>query len=269
MPNLAYILSPKKADAAIISGSATVANSSVTFAQNPMPRSRVIFPTGNCFLEWDFGSAIPMDSFFIGFVNSRLATDTLHFRAGLNTPAYTSPLIDSGPLKFWPVGSDLSTFAEIHRGYSHPTVHNCRYARVDISCASAVQIGRAFPGLRIQPEHNVSAWGFEAQEPIAVTVDLGGEEIRRPMGGTRRSVRMEWPSLTRVEALGRIYQLLLERGSARDYMVSLRSGEGVEITSPMHGLYLGCGGLKMVFNTFTHIWSATLELTEMAPLRML
>lgn len=267
MPNLAYLLSPKISDRYVMTGAPTLSGGDISNLQNPRPRSRAVFLSSYAYIEQDLGAPFPMDSISIAFINSIASTDVFQWRAGLVYPATTTPLIDSGVQTIWPAGSDLSAFAEVHRQYEHPTTQSVRYLRVDISCSQAIQMGRLFWGKRVEPLNSVSAWSLDATEPIAATVDLGGEETRRPMGGARRSVHMEWPGLTKPEALGPIYELLLERGSSRDYMAAMTGG-GQEVVSPMAYVYVGCGQIKTVQNTFTHIWSASLDMVEMAPLRM-
>lgn len=267
MPNLAYLLSPRVTDAGTISGSATISDGDITNLQNPRPRSRAVFTLPFGFVEWDLGALYPINTFCVGYINSVSSTDVIAWHAAATYPATSSPLIMSGLLNIWNPGSDLSAYAETHRQYEHPTTHNVRYIRLDFQCSQFVQMSRAFAGVRIQPEHTVSAIEFEASEPIASVLDLGGEETRRPMGGSRRGVKMEWPALTKVEALGKVYELMMERGSARDYLAAIEPG-GVETINPIAYLYLGYGALKVRYNTFSHIWSANLDMVEAAPLRM-
>lgn len=267
MASLAYILSPKLSDRAVLTGSATVGNSPISNVQNSKPRSRAIFTSGSCFIEGDLGAEYPIDGFAVGFINSSSSSDTIQFRGKLTYPVTSSPSINN-LASCWPSGSDLSAFSEIHKQMEVETAAvPIRYFRFDFNCATAVQLGRILVGKRVEPEHSVNAFSMDASEPIAATVDMGGQETRQPMGGARRSLHLEWPAVSHIESLGRIYELMLERGSARDYMVSLNHGE--DIISPMAYVYLGYGQLKIPYATLTQQFSVHLDLVEMAPLRML
>lgn len=266
MTSLAYLVSPKVSDLASLTGSITVANSPISNLQKPQPRIRTIFTSGSCFVEGDLGANFTLNTLFIGYINALASTDTFRFRASLVYPPTSSPLVDSTALTIWPTGSALFWYNQKHRTFEHGlTLY--RYFRVDFSCSAAPSIGRLFVGLRAEPEHSVNVWVPDGEEPIASVVDLGGQEVRRPLGGSRRTIHMEWPALSKTEALGKIYELLLERGSARDFAAVLAPSQ-LEPTFPIAYSYLGYGKLKVIQNTLTHLFSASLDMIEAAPLKM-
>lgn len=268
MTSLAYLLPPKWSDAAVLTSSATLANSPIGNVQNPQPRIRTIFTSGACFIEGDFGVARTINSYFLGFITSLSSADTRRFRCKNSYPVTSSPLIDISST-IWPTGSNLSAYKDKHCQVEFAQ-QTARYFRIDLSCSVAPEISRLVVGKRIEPVNSVMAWTADASEPVIGTIDYGNQETRRSVG-SRRMVHLEWPpALSKLESLGSasIYELLLERGVAKDYVVALNHGDD-EIISPMAYIYVGCGLLKVPFNTLNHLFSATLDLTEMAPLRML
>lgn len=267
-PTLAYLLSPKASDAGTVStASTTVANAGVINVQNIQPRLRTVFTSGSCHIEFDFGVSIPINALCIGYINSQSAADTFQVRLKNTYPVTTSPLKDTGSVPLWQPGSNLAAYYEIHRQYELDAIYTVRYARVDFNCSLPVEIGRLFPGLRVEPEHTVSVIEPDQDEPVAETIDLGGQRTRRPMGGAVRSVHLEWPTLTKSESLSYLTEFMAERGSSKDFMVAAVYG-AEEITAPMQYVWLGCGKYKTRQNTLTKNRSATLDVGEMAPVRM-
>jgi hypothetical protein len=267
MTSLAYILSPKLSDAATLTGSGTVANSGIDNLQSPQPRIRTIFTSGSCYVEGDFGLAVVVDTLAVGYMTSLASTDTIRFRCKNSYPVTSSPLIDvSFPI--WPTGSDLSAYYDKHRQMEF-TQQTARYFRVDFSCSAAPEIGRLIVGRRIEPLNTITSWANDILEPVTATIDFSNQETRRPVGGPRRTVHLEWPpALSKTEALGRLTETILERGLSKDYLVALAHGDD-ETISPMSYVYLGCGTIKAPFNTLNHNFHVSVDLTEMAPLRML
>lgn len=269
MAKLAYLLSPKLSDAATFSSSATVGNGGVSNLQDPRPRYRAVFSSASPYIEIDFGAATTVNALGIGFINSASASDTFQLRGKATYPVTSSPTVDSTALTIWPGGSSLSNYAEIHRAYAF-NGSSLRYWRIDFNCSQAVQIGRLLLGQRIEPAAGVSlGWVPGSREPIAATVDLGGGETRRPMGGPGRNVRVAWPKLTSTEAFASMEEMLLERGSARDFMLVVDQDAAQGVT-PMPYLYIGCApdGLETQQVTYDGTFTRELEVTELAPIRM-
>lgn len=268
MGTLAYILSPKLSDAGVVqTGSTTVENGGVANVQNLQPRLRTVFTSGSCYIEGDLGATYSLDSLCIGFINSQDEDDTFRVRVKNSYPVTSSPLYDSTDKAIWNPGSDLSAFYEVHRQYEFGGVFSARYWRVDFNCSIPVEVGRLFVGLKVEPVHTVNVIENDSDEPVSESIDLGGQRTRRPMGGAVRSVHLEWPTVTKQESLAYISEFAAERGSGRDFMIAAVHGDD-EIVAPMQYVWVGCGKFKVRTNSLTQNRSATLDLIEMAPVRM-
>lgn len=266
MATRAYLLSPRWSDIATLSGSATVGNGVVSNVQNNNPQLRAVFTGSSISIEGDFGVARVVSGMGLGFLNSISSLDTVQFRCKNSYPVTSSPLYDSTPVPVWNTGSDLSSYLEVHKSLEWDEV-TARYFRVDISCSQSVQLGRLIVGRRVEPVNDISMitpGGVEAQ---SLVTSLSGSDFTRFQGGMKRSVKVDWLGLTKTESLRNVNEFLLERGTNRDFMLSCASSE---IIAPMAYIYIGRApaGLSLPHNGFTHIWSASLEVFEMGPIRM-
>lgn len=267
--SLAYLLSTKIGDKATLVGSSTVANSGVENLLDPLPRIRTIFSSGSCYVEGDLGAAYTLDSFFLGYITSLSSSDTFRLRIKNSYPVTSSPLYDSTPLTIWHTGADHSLYKDKHRQLEFTEV-TARYFRIDFNCSVAPEVGRYTIGKRVEPAQTVRTWETGGTEPVLSTFDMGNQDGRRSTGGIVRGIKMEWPLVSKVEGLGQIYPLMLERGLTKDFVASMVHGDDTdEADSPLSRLYIGCGALRVVFNSSSQLYSATLEMSELAPLRML
>lgn len=261
----AYLLSPRWSDVATLSGSATVGNGIVANVQNNNPQNRAVFTSGSIYIEGDFGVSRVISALGVGFLNSISGADTVRFRCKDSYPVTSSPLVDTTALAVWN-GADLSSYLDIHRSLEWNEV-SARFFRVDISCSQNVQLGRLIVGKRVEPINDISNITPGGVEPQGVNTSLSGNDFTRFQGGIKRSVKVDWLGLTKTEELRNMKEFLLERGANRDFMLSAKSDE---IIAPMAYIYIGRapGGLNLPHNGFSHIWSVSLEVFEMGPVRM-
>lgn len=264
MVSLGYILSPKISDRAILTGSATASGGGIANLQNHAS-PRTVFTSGSCFIEGDLGASYTLDTLAIGFINSISSLDTFQLRLKNTYPVTSDPVLDLIDT-IWPSGSDQSSFAQVHRQEEF-TSQTVRYFRVDFNCSQNVHLRRLFIGSRIEPSQGVAAWSPDLKESFHTIESLGGSVSKRQQGGPRRTVRLEWPALEKTTALGPIYDVLLERGATKDYMVALTHGDS-ETLKPMAYVYIGSGSFKINHLRGLGLFSAEINLEELAPLAM-
>jgi hypothetical protein len=221
---LAYVVSPKLSDAAIITASDAVGGAGANNLQISRPRLKWRSTSSTPYLTLDFGTPTLLDTLVHGFVNG-MSGDTFTLRMAstqaklTNGTAEFNAAATSNPL--WPAGSNLAAYKQIHRGYRLPgSGVTLRWARIDYNFASNskgyVDMGRIVLGKRVEPAISVKAgWASGGMEPVAETVDLSGEESPRQMG-TKRDKTATWHDLTEAEKEA-LEELLLERGSAKDF----------------------------------------------------
>jgi len=218
----AYLLSSKLSDAATIVASDAVGNAGAANLLISRPRLKYRSITATPNLVLDFGAPTTIDTVVHGFING-MAGDTFTLRmasaqgkltdgtAEFNAAAIAQPV--------WPVGSNLAAYDQMHRGYKLPSAQTLRWARIDYGFSGNsdgfVDMGRLILGKRIEPSISVKGgWTPGGLEAIAETVDLSGEESPRQMG-TKRDLQATWHDVTQSE-MNAIYEMLLERGSAKD-----------------------------------------------------
>jgi hypothetical protein len=220
---LAYIVSPKLSDAAIITASDAVGNAGATNLQISRPRLKYRSATATPNLVLDFGAPATVDTLVHGFING-MSSDTFTLRMASTQAKLTDGTAEFNaanvPQPVWPVGSNLAAYDQIHRGYKLPAAQTLRWARIDYGFSGNsdgfVDMGRLILGKRIEPAVSVKAgWIPGGMEPIAETVDLSGEESPRQMG-VKRDLQVVWHDLIQSEQ-NAIYEMMLERGTAKDF----------------------------------------------------
>jgi hypothetical protein len=275
----AYLLSPRLSDAATLSASDAVGGAGGANVQQSRPGLYWQSTSSTPSLSIDFGAAVTIDTIGFGWVNA-IATDTFRLRAAASLAAVTSAPVVDVTETVWPalvsplVGvADLSAYGLVHRPYRLSAAQTLRYWRIDFTFASYVQLGRLLMGERVQPALPITyGWAPTGSEPVVEGVDIGGEEASRPRG-LKRGVRMEWQRLTSREALGSLYELLLERGSSGDFMAVVDPAQCEagcpQYANPMAHCYLG--RKKEAFelpNTFYGNFTSVLALQEQASIVM-
>jgi hypothetical protein len=221
---LAYLLSSKLSDAATITASDAVGNAGASNLLISRPRLKWRSTTATPNLVLDLGAPKTIDTLMHGYSNG-MAGDTFTLRM-----ASTQAKLTDGTAEFnaaqasqpmWPNGSNLAAYDQIHRGYKLPgSGVTLRWARIDYNFSGNsdgfVDMGRLLLGKRIEPAVSVKAgWVSGGTEAVAETVDLSGEESPRQMG-TKRDLSATWHDLIESEK-NAIYEMLLERGSAKDF----------------------------------------------------
>lgn len=269
----AFLLSPKISDAGAITASTSVANTAAVNVLRARPTLYWRSTNTSPYLEENLGASYTVDTFIQGFVNARVS-DLFRLRLAATQANLTngSHTYDSGSTNLWPTGSDLSAYAKIHRVLTFAPVL-ATWLRVDYTILNAdgyAQVGRTVLGKRIEPLTSVkSGWTIGGVEEIAETTDMGGEESPRPMG-TKRSVTVTWHNLTESERKS-IYEMLLERGSAKDIVLSIEGSEGEHAMSRVY-----IGRVKhahsfqqtMIGADGVHLFTVTLTVNELAPIEM-
>jgi hypothetical protein len=231
----AFILSPYNSDLSI-TGSSAIANAGASNLLLARPK-----------LYWRSTNATPylqgilrgddVDTFVLGFTNGRT-----HIASGVASPADTirvrladveanllsGPLYDSADFDIYPTGANWMKYAKIHRVKTFPIVTGPLVYRIDFSFSNPdgyVQAARIMLGKRIEPEVSVkTGWSMGGSEEVVETTDMGGEESPREVG-TKRQMTATWHNLTEAER-EQIYELVLERGSAKDICLAIEPSEG-------------------------------------------
>jgi len=269
----AFIVTPKYSDLATLTASDAVSGAGATNLQKARPKLYWRSTSNAPYLVGDLGASRSLDTLVLGYLNAQ-ALATFRLRLASTEAGLTggSPAYDSTSLDTWPSGSDLSAYALTHRLLNF-TSTSATWFRVDFYFgASTVQyakLGRLILGEKIEPATSVAfGWAASFDEPVAETVDLGGEESPRLMGA-RRTLEATWQHLTHGEH-DRLYQTLLERGSARDLALVI-DPDFTSYPMPM----IAVGRVKRVLsfpNTFRTaagaFFSLSAAVTEMAPTEM-
>jgi hypothetical protein len=279
----AYIVTSRLSDSGVITASSSVSNAVPANLQLSRPRLIWRSTTTTPYLEIDLLSTQTFDTLFLGYVRARSASDTFRIRdassqSGLvSAPDYDSATLNPSGIPLWPAGSDLSKYGQIHRAFALPATRSNRWVRVDFNFASNplgyVQLSRIGVGKRIEPVVSVkSGWAPGGSEPIAETVDMGGEESARVMG-TKRTLTATWHDLTHAE-MDLLLATLTERGSARDLLLAIDPSEGAY---PMSHLCLG--RVKQSYSVTQTMkveraddgehFTVTIVVSELAPIEMM
>lgn len=270
----AFILSPKTSDASAITASTTVSNTAAVNVLRARPRLYWRSTNTNPYLEGNFGSAKAVNTLVQGVVNGKSGDTFRLILASSQANLTAAPLFDTNHIPVWPVGSDLSNYAKVHRVLTFDLKSSAWY-RVEYNFAGNsdgfVQLSRLILGSRIEPATSIeSGWSIGGEESIAETVDMGGEESPRGMGGSKRNHTVTWSNLLESERES-LYTLLLERGSSKDIVLGI---EGCEGQYAMSRLYIG--RVKHAFS-FPQVMMASdgvqrftvsLTVSELAPIEM-
>lgn len=281
----AFILSPYNSDLSI-TGSSAIANAGASNLLLARPK-----------LYWRSTDATPylqgtlrgddVDTFVLGFTNGRThvtsavsyPADTVRVRlADVAGNLLSDPSYDSGDFNVYPTGANWMKYARVHRVKTFPVVSgtDALAYRIDFSYSNPdgyVQAARIMLGKRIEPEVSIkSGWSIGGSEEIAESIDMGGEESPRQMG-TKRQFTCTWHNLTEAERES-IYEILLERGSAKDMCLAIEESES---KYSMSRVYIGrikdawsfqqtlsAGGSEDTDQRFT----VSVTVREMAPIEM-
>lgn len=272
----AYILSPKLSDNATLTASDSIGNADATNLQQPRPRLKWRSVSSSPWLQYDFGTAVRIDTVVLGYINAT-STDTFRVRMASTQAKLTDGTAerDTTAVPVWAPGSNLAPYAQIHRRLkmTAPAPVALRWARIDFNFSSNpagyVDMGRAMLGARIEPARSVkSGWQAGFEEAVAETVDLSGEESPRPTG-TKRTLDATWHDLVEVDA-DALYSMLLERGSSQDVALCLDPDAS---KYPMQRTVVGRLKQAMTFpqtlksGTVQH-FSVACRVSELAPILM-
>lgn len=270
----AFILSPKLSDAGVITASTSISNAPAVNLLRARPK---LFwrSTGNmASVEGTFGSTKLVDTLVMGYINGVTGVEIFLLRlASSQANLVTAPSFEASVQSVRPVGSDVSAYAKIHRVLTFAE-HSCSWYRVDfnynLSVHPYVQASRIIVGKRIEPLTSVGeSWSMGGEEPVAETVDMGGEESSRIMG-TKRTFTATWNNLTESER-EKMYTTLLERGSAKDLVLAIEESEGIYGVSRVY-----IGRVKHAFS-FPQVMLASdgvqrftvqITISELAPIEM-
>lgn len=225
----AYVLSPRASDAATISASDSAGGAGPENMQTPRPSLYWRSGTSNPAILVDFGAARVIDTLVFGWINGT-SGDTFRIRAAATeadttaAPVYDSDALNPSGVPVWPAGSDLSDFELHHRHFELPAVESLQWWRFDFNFGGNpdgyVRIGRLMLGERIEPQFPVIyPVGLTIDEPVAETVDFGGEESPRPRG-IKRGVGATFAWARPAEAR-RFHRLMLAHGSHKDLALVL------------------------------------------------
>lgn len=270
----AFILSPKLSDASAISASTSIANASAVNVLRARPKLYWRSSTNSGYLDGNFGSAKTVDTLVLGYVNAKTLFDVVQLRlASSQANLISAPGYDSGVFNVWPLGSNLADYSKVHRVFTFPQ-QTYQWYRVDFNFALSaelyIQASRVILGKRIEPLTSVDVgWSMGGDEPIAETIDMGGEESSRIMG-TKRTATVTWHNLLESER-EQLYTTLLERGSAKDLVLAIEGSEGIYAMSRIF-----IGRVKQAFS-FPQVmlasdgvqrFTVTLTVSELAPIEM-
>lgn len=281
MSNLGYIISPRVSDEGTWSASDTVGGSSAEYLATSDPGATWESVSTTPYLIHDAGTATSFDRLVMGYIGAPYGDDGIRIRAS-NTLSDLTAAPDFDQLwNMWPltavpgdgiVPADLSAYAKIHRVFEVPEI-TVRYRRIDFLYTGTVSMARCFFGTRLQPPKPVQmGWDLVGDEPDVSVVSIGGNRSVRPRG-TTRGVRVTWGRVEKLQALGSIYPVLLERGRSKDFLVVVDPEQVEEIAAidahPMAHTFLGTAAEShSMKNTFYNNFEWNLVMRELAPVDM-
>jgi len=275
----AYLVTSRLSDSGVITASSSVSGAVPSNLQLPRPRLYWRSTNTTPYLEIDLLATRTYDTVFFGYVVGGIGAfrvrDAPTQSALTSSPDYDSNVLNPSAVPLWPSGSDLSGYRQFHRTFATPVTRSNRWVRIDFNVVNPdgyVQLSRLGIGKRIEPATSVKAgWSIPSNEPVAETVDMGGEECARVMG-SKRSITCTWHNLTHAEQ-DSLLTLLTERGSARDLLLAIDPSEG---QYPMSHLCLGRVKQVVSFPQTMKVerdengehFTVSITVSEMAPIEM-
>lgn len=281
----AYIVTPKYSDTALLSANQQVSGAPATNLAIARPRAfwRSINDNPTLTIAFPGAAAKSVDTLILGFINPATPYDMFRMRfASSQANLSAAPAYDTSFVSAWPYDPAVleSPYALMHRAFSFPEIAQLwvsiefSFSTVNQGVDPYVQMGRLILGKRIEPATSVvGGWAAGFDEPVAETVDLGGEESPRPMGA-KRSLEARWQNLDRYEH-DALMAALIERGSSKDLalvideeqtinaMPNIAVGRVKRPTSIPHTMAVGTDGPKADAR-----FSLSLTVSEMAPTEM-
>ena len=260
-----YLVSPRISDGSTLTASNAVADAGATNLQQGRPNLVWQSTTTDPHLILDAVTARNFTALVLGYINA-VEGDTFRLRGHSSDSWGGATTYDSGSLTVWPTGADLSTYRYPHRWLLFTPASTCRYWRLDFDFSGNsdgyVRMGRLILGEALEVQQVARGWSTNISEPVVEVEDMSGEQAARPRRA-RRGIGVRWPEagLTRAHGVA-MQELLLERGSAKDFALIL----GDDHTYPMEMVYIGRVRQQVGMQHAPPRWRTTgFELVELTP----
>lgn len=233
-----YILAPFASDKATITASGSAAGAGPENVQKLRPSLYWRSDATSAQLVLDMGAPVPVDALGLGWINGQ-SGNTFRLRgadseANLSAaPTYDSNLAHPAGIPIWPAGADLSDYALHHRHFELPQPYTLRWWDLTFAWSGNtfgyVRLGRLLLGKRLEFDKPVSfPVGLTIGEPVAESVDFGGEESPRPRGAKRNAaINLSWATESEMRSA---HRLMLRAGSSRDLMIVLQKDNALSHT---------------------------------------